>query len=127
MSDFTLTRTGIRAGEYEGVLTTRIKRAPPPDLVLCLLDKTLADVSITPDLKIPKRWSVRMAIPTTSITEGVLTFLVRDKKTAQTLDSFAIITGLPLEDDLRGDIALLRAELDMLKQAFRAHCRDHSV
>ena len=35
-----------------------------------------------------------------------------------------MITGEPVEDDLRGEIDLLRAELDMLKRAFRRHCID---
>ena len=33
-----------------------------------------------------------------------------------------IVTGVAMEDDVRAEIDLLRAELDMLKRAFRRHC-----
>jgi len=123
MSDFTLTRIGIRAGEYEGVLTSRQKRASAPKLEIRLLDKSAGEVSILPDLKVKGRWSVRAAISATSIFEGVQTYLIRDVTSGETLDSFAISAGQPLEGDLRADIALLRAELEMLKHAFRQHCQ----
>ena len=44
------------------------------------------------------------------------------KQTGDTLDSISIITGEVLSDDIRAEMNLLRAELDMLKKAFRRHC-----
>jgi hypothetical protein len=44
------------------------------------------------------------------------------RETGETLAHFTIITGVPMEDDLRAEVDLLRAELDMLKRAFRRHC-----
>jgi len=38
------------------------------------------------------------------------------------LGHFTIITGVAMEDDIRAEMDLLRAELDMLKRAFRRHC-----
>ena len=61
-------------------------------------------------------------IPTALLSDGVQTFLVRDPATGATLGHFTIVTGVPLEDDIRAEIDLLRAELDMLKKAFRRHC-----
>ncbi len=127
MSDFTLTRTGIHAGEYEGVLTTRLKRADPPALELRLLDQPAGKVHVIPELRAKNRWSVRAEISANTIFEGVQTFLIRDSKTGETLDSFAIIAGQPLEDDLRAEIALLRAELELLKAALRQHCRESTA
>jgi len=124
MSDFTLTRTGIRAGEYEGVLTTRLKHATAPNLELRLLGNAVAEVNVIPELKTKNRWNIRAAIPASMIDEGVQTFLIQNRDTGETLDSFAIVAGQPLEEDLRADIALLRAELEILKRAFRKHCRD---
>ena len=49
-------------------------------------------------------------------------FLIRNRGTGETLAHFTIITGVPMEDDLRAEVDLLRAELDMLKRAFRRHC-----
>ena len=34
----------------------------------------------------------------------------------------SLLAGEALGDDIRAEVALLRAELDMLKRAFRRHC-----
>jgi hypothetical protein len=52
----------------------------------------------------------------------VQTFLVREAGSGATLGHFTIVAGVPLEADLRAEVDLLRAELDMLKKAFRRHC-----
>lgn len=122
MSDYKLTRTRINAGLYEGFLTTSNRRATKPALEMRLLDQTLGEVVVTPHISEKKCWDVRAIIPTGSIHEGVQTFILSDTGSGTVLDSFAIATGTPLEEDLRAEIALLRAELDMLKHAFRRHC-----
>ena len=38
------------------------------------------------------------------------------------LGHFSIIAGEALGEDLHAEVELLRAELDMLKRAFRRHC-----
>jgi len=48
--------------------------------------------------------------------------LVEDGKTGGKLGSFTVIAGEALGDDIRAEMDLLRAELDMLKRAFRRHC-----
>jgi hypothetical protein len=40
------------------------------------------------------------------------------------LDQFTVIVGVPLEEDLRAEISLLRAELDLLKRSFQRHCTE---
>lgn len=122
MSDFTLTRTRIRAGLYQGLLTTRAKVRQEPELELRFLNSTLGNIAVKPDAKLSKTWTVSAEIPTNSISEGVQTYIISEKESGKTLDSFAIIAGSPLQEDLRAEIALLRGELDMLKQAFRSHC-----
>jgi hypothetical protein len=122
MSVLTLTRSRIRSGFYEGLLTTRAKLKSEPVLELRLLDNTLGNLDLAPDPKLKKTWTVRAEIPAATISEAVQTFIISDVATGKTLDSFAMITGAPLQDDLRAEISLLRAELDMLKQAFRQHC-----
>ena len=37
---------------------------------------------------------------------------------------FTVIAGVPLDEDVRAEISLLRAELDLLKRAFRRHCAE---
>lgn len=72
----------------------------------------------------PGRWPVAVPIPASLLSDGVQTFVVREVTTGATLGHFTIVTGVPLEDDIRAEIDLLRAELDMLKKAFRRHCAE---
>lgn len=69
-------------------------------------------------------WLVRLPIPAETISDGVQTYLVADAATGETLASFSLLAGEALAHDLRAEIGLLRAELDMLSRAFRRHCRD---
>lgn len=124
MSDFILTRTQIRSGLYQGILTTKGRNKTEPDLELRLLGSDLCSVTVTPDADAARTWLVSAKIPASSISEGVQTFSLRDAISGSTLDSFAIVAGDPLEEDLRAKIALLRAELDMLKESFRKHCSE---
>ncbi len=119
MSDFTLTKTRIRAGIWEGVLSGAEKT---PTIEVLHLEKPVAGVTVT---AVPERvgtWLVQVPIYAELLSEGVQTFLIRDAATAEKLQHFTVITGVAMEDDLRAEVDLLRAELDMLKRAFRRHC-----
>ncbi len=114
----TLTQTRIRAGVWEGILTGA--GAQVPKLEVLHLERPLTGVQVAP---VPGRegdYSVKVPIPAEVLSEGVQTFLIRQG--AETLAHFTIITGVAMEDDVRAEIDLLRAELDMLKRAFRRHC-----
>ncbi len=114
-----LTKTRIRAGVWEGVMTGPTEA---PALEVSLLGVAIAGISTTP---IPERageWLVRVPIPAEALSEGVQTFLIRNAGAGETLAHFTVITGVAMEDDVRAEIDLLRAELDMLKRAFRRHC-----
>lgn len=113
-----LTRTRIRAGVWEGVLSG----STSPALEVRHQEAEVAGVQVTPIPDRPGEWAVRVPVPVETLSEGVQTFLIRDKATGETLQHFTIITGVAMEDDLRAEIDLLRAELDMLKRAFRRHC-----
>jgi hypothetical protein len=119
MPDTTLTKTRIRAGVWEGVLTGP---ASLPTLEVTLLEKPLTGVAVTALPDQPGSWAVRVPVPAEALSDGVQTFLIRDLATGTTLQHFTIITGVAMEDDLRAEVDLLRAELDMLKRAFRRHC-----
>ena len=118
MTNMTLTKTRIQAGYYEGVLMG----GADPKLGAYLEGQPVDALSVTRDEGAADTWTVRLAIPAAALSDGVQTFLITDTETGETLDSFTIITGEPLSDDLRGEIDLLSAELDMLKRAFRRHC-----
>ena len=114
-----LTKTRVRAGIWEGVLNGS---DTAPDLEVLLLEQVLPGVTVTAIPDRPGNWAVRVPIPAEVLSDGVQTFLIRSKPTAETLAHFTIITGVAMEDDLRAEVDLLRAELDMLKRAFRRHC-----
>ena len=119
MSETVLTKTRIRAGVWEGVLSGA---AEPPVLDVLLLGQILPGVSVTAVPDRPGDWAVRVPVPSEALNEGVQTFVIRDKATQETLAHFTVITGVAMEDDMRAEVDLLRAELDMLKRVFRRHC-----
>ena len=114
-----LTKTRIRAGIWEGILSGPTDL---PQLEVTLLEAPLPGLSVTAVPDRPDTWAIRIAIPAEALSEGVQTFLIRDKPSGETLTHFTVITGVAMEDDLRAEVDLLRAELDMLKRAFRRHC-----
>ncbi|MFQ5437548.1 MAG: hypothetical protein ACE5DK_01830 [Paracoccaceae bacterium] len=122
MSDFELTRQHIRAGTYRATLSTKARIKGDPVLELRFLNEKTAPVSIERDPGAKKTWNVSAEIPASAISDGVQTFLIRDTRSGETLDRFAIAAGIPLQGDLSADVGLLRAELDLLKAAFRKHC-----
>lgn len=118
MDGVKLTRTRIRAGVWEGVLSG----TDSPALEVRHLETVVPGLAVTAIPDRPGEWAVRLPIPADRLGEGVQTFLFRDRDTGETLQHFTVITGVAMEDDLRAEVDLLRAELDMLKRAFRRHC-----
>ena len=119
MGEAKLVKTRLRAGVWEGVLSGV---SGQPLLEVLHLEAPVAGTSVT---EIPERrgdWAVRVPIPVEMLSEGVQTFLIRDAVSGDKLGHFTIITGVAMEDDIRAEMDLLRAELDMLKRAFRRHC-----
>lgn len=124
MTDFKLTRIRIRAGQYEGILSTTSRRKTKPAIDLVLLGTSLAQATVTVDATDSKKWALQVKIPAIAISDGVQTFSLRDTASNTILGNFVVIAGEALQEDFRAEIALLRAELDMLKQAFRQHCNE---
>lgn len=119
-----LTPTRLRAGVWEGELRSPDGSKTLPDIIVTLRDQPLDTVRITQVEGGVGRWALRVLIPSELLNDGVQTFLIRNRDSGATLGSFTIIAGAALDEDLRSEIGLLRAELDMLKQAFRRHCRE---
>lgn len=104
----------IRAGHWEGSWAAEAR----PELVVVHQEQVLGGLEAEPMGE--GKWRLRLPIPAELLSDGVQTFLIRAGD--ETVGRFTIVTGVPLEDDLRAEIDLLRAELDMLKRAFRRHC-----
>ena len=121
MSASQLTKTRIRAGTWEGVLTLE-QDAPAPDLEVVHLDQPLPGLVVQPDAEIAGLYSVQVPIPAALLSDGVQVFVIRDKASGARLAHFTILTDEIPEGELIAEVELLRAELDMLKKAFRRHC-----
>jgi hypothetical protein len=119
-TQITLTQTRIAQGVWEGVLTGVVGAVPA--IEARHQDRALEGLEITAVSGKPGRFALRLPIPPTVLGEGVQTVLLHAG--AEVLAQFTLIVGVPLEDDLRAEISLLRAELDLLKRAFRRHCAE---
>lgn len=118
-SAVTLTPKRLFEGVWTAVVQTSAKEAP--DLIVTHLEKPLLGVSIT-QTEASNQWELKVPVPVEAICDGVQTFLVTDAVTNEEVGSFTLISGEALGDDIRAEMDLLRAELDMLKRAFRRHC-----
>ena len=117
MADWTLAKLGFRAGVWEGRLAGPTQSAPLPDLEVQSGGVPVPGAEFRPDGK--GAWLLAVPMPAEALGDGVATFLLADKATGTALASFSVAAGEPADDDLRAEVALLRAELDMLKKAFR--------
>lgn len=124
MSEMKLVKTRLTAGIWEGELRLSETSEIVPEIEVTHLDQPLPGHSLTED---PERAGVflfRFAIPADLINDGVETFLFTESTTGETLGSCVILAGEALAEDIRAEMDLIRAELDMLKRAFRRHCID---
>ncbi len=120
MTDMILTKTRMRGGAWDGILTGAGDVAP----VLTLRHNG----DIVPGLEMTAAedgaYHVHAPVPVALIADDVQTFTITGEDSTHVLASFVIFAGETLEDDLRAEVDLLRAELDLLKRAFRKHCID---
>ncbi|KNG94689.1 hypothetical protein [Pseudaestuariivita atlantica] len=121
MSDYALTKVRLFEGVWEGVVTRLRDGAGRPNLKVTHLEQPLEGVSLS-ETQDEGAWDLKVRVPAEAIADGVQTVLITDGDTDETLGSFAILAGEALGDDIRAEMDLLRAELDMLKRAFRRHC-----
>ncbi|WP_294621793.1 hypothetical protein [uncultured Roseovarius sp.] len=121
MSEFTLTKTRLFEGVWEGVLTRAGEGNTQPQVEVTHLEKRVPGVEVTEKPE-ESLWVVRVPVPAEMIADGVQTFLIKDAKSSEVLNSFSLLAGEALSHDIRAEMTLLREELDMLKRAFRRHC-----
>lgn len=121
MSAYSLTKTRFREGIWEGLLVAEETGAPEPEISVTLRDRPVSGVTVA-QTATEGRWVVEVPVPKEAVGDGVQTFLILDAGADEVLESFTLIAGEVLGDDIRAEMELLRAELDMLKRAFRRHC-----
>lgn len=122
MSDITVTGTRMKDGVWEAVLhrAKETEYSELPKVEATLDNGVIAGVEVIPDQE--GAYVLRVPVPKEAISDGVQTVLVKDGDSGDLLERFTVIAGEAVENDLRAEISLLRAELDMLKKAFRRHC-----
>ncbi|WP_415919137.1 hypothetical protein [Tateyamaria sp. SN6-1] len=118
MSTLKLTPTRMRHGIWEGAIEQT--GSGVPQIAVTHLGTPVPDVNVTEQGD--GMWLVQVPIPAEAIADGVQVFVLSDTTDGEKLGHFTLIAGEALGDDIRVEMELLRAELDMLKRAFRRHC-----
>lgn len=119
MRELTLTRMRLAEGVWEGLLSPRAKSAPR-----LLLRHRNELVGEPETVEADEGWLVRFRLPVDRLSDGVQTFVIEDANTGDALAHETVFAGEILDDDIRAEVSLLRAELDLLKRAFRRHCSE---
>ncbi|WP_413718059.1 hypothetical protein [Silicimonas sp. MF1-12-2] len=121
MSGATLTRMRLVNGVWEGLLSGR--EPHPPKLRIRHRDDLVGEPETSP-AQDRDGWTVRFHLPLDRLSDGVQTFVIEDARTGEALAHETVIAGDEVSGDLRAELALLKAELDLLKRAFRRHCSE---
>ncbi|MHA7876520.1 hypothetical protein [Roseivivax sp.] len=123
MAAYTLTKTRFKDGRWQGEIAAEPADAPAPEVLVSLFDAPLRGAVLSP-IDRPGRWALEVPVPPEALGDGVMTFLITEAASGARLGSFTMIGDEPLAEDIRAEVDLLRAELDMLKRAFRRHCTE---
>ncbi|MEM6657715.1 MAG: hypothetical protein AAF496_08800 [Pseudomonadota bacterium] len=110
-----LTSSQLHNGVWQGIIECETQ----PHVAVHYRDETLADVTLE---RTDAGWTITVPVPTAALSDGVHSFVVVDSATTEKLADFTVIAGASAADDLRAELELLRAELDMLKRALRRVC-----
>ena len=116
MTALECTTSVLRAGVWRAVV---VGGETEPSLEVRHLDQLVDGVSIVSG---PDGWHVEVPIPAEAISDGIHTFTLLNQADGEKVANFTLVAGDVLEDDIVAEVALLRAELDLLKRAFRRHC-----
>ncbi len=123
MTAYSMSKARFFEGVWEGVIAGDSDDSPTPKIEVRVQDKPVPDVSLEP-LPDPGSWLLKVPVPTHFLADGVHTFMISESTLGQALGNFSIIAGDAAGEDIRAEMSLLRAELDMLKRSFRRHCRE---
>ena len=110
-----LDRISLRAGRYEGLLTAA---DAPATIEAVHLGEVVAHARIN---HTDEGYRVAVDLPATVLADGVQVIALQAPG-GEVLDRVTVMAVEALAHDIRAEMALLRAELEMLKTAFRRHC-----
>ena len=104
MSELKLTNVRIKEGVWYGELIADANDGEGPQIEVRHLDQVLDNLSFEADPDNANRFALRVPIPVELLSDGVQTFIIADAKTGAKLESFSIVTGQPMADDIRAEI-----------------------
>jgi len=119
MTTLTLTPTKMRHGIWQAEIHQ--SGTGVPQVSVTHLGKDIPGVEISEN-EGDGSWLIQVPVPAECIADGVQVFVLSDATDGEKLGHFTLIAGEALGDDIRAEMELLRAELDLLKRAFRRHC-----
>lgn len=103
-------------GLTDGIWTARITDATDqPRLEVRLGDQPIE--SALPEPEPDGSWTLRLRLPVDAISDGLTVLSVYQG--TDRLGGFIVAAGDLLQDDLRAQVTLLRAEVDLLKSTIR--------
>lgn len=123
MSKLQLTKTKMKQGLWQGIVTGA--GDDKPQIAVTHQDQPVDGFELQHDER-GGYWLLTLPIPAEMIADGVHTLLIRDASRNEKLGHVTLVAGDALEEDILAEMSLLRAELDMLKSAFRRHCVETS-
>ncbi len=119
MTAIRLTRSALREGTWRAELRLDGDGAPPR-VELRHLGRPLEGLEL--ERTGEGCFEIRVPIPPELLSDGVQSLVLTETESGDRLGALTLIAGAAAEEDLRAEIDLIRAELDMLKHAFRRHC-----
>jgi hypothetical protein len=119
MSTLKLTKTRMLEGVWQGIITG--SGEAKPEITVTHGNTTVPNFKLVRN-EADDHWSLTLPVPASAVADGIQIILVTDRDTDQKIGDVVIIGDDITSIDLRAEMELLRAELEMLKRAFRRHC-----
>jgi len=115
----------LRAGVWRAVILSEAKLENAPSLEILHDGVVLSGVAVdAAGDGGGQHWALSFAVPAERLSDGTQVFIVRDPKRDEPVGQFSLQSGPTIEADIAAEVELLRAELDLLKRAFRRHCTE---
>jgi len=119
MSLLNLTKTRMLEGMWQGIITGA--GDTKPDIAVSHANTNVPDFQLFRD-EATKHWVLTIPVPATAVADGIQTILIVDRLADVKIGEIVLIGDDLSNGGLQAEMELLRAELDMLKRAFRRHC-----
>lgn len=117
--DSAVIRSELSGGVWRGLIA--YGTAKQPQFEISHNGTPLPDLTVSMAEGVPGSWHLSAPIPPDTISDGVQVYVISDRADKRTLGQFTLIAGDAMSDTLSAQVALLRAELEMLKRALRRH------